>query len=541
VSRPEPFWTQAPAGKRASLALAIDPDACTACGICVAACEPGALSIAPADAERTAAERALAAAVRELPAASPEAMERARAIDPAGPAAALFLSPAAADAMCAGDAAEPGSGARLALRLALAAAVGHAAARNAALLAAAGDLRRQLADAIRHGLLDAVPTDDLDALAQGMRALGGPDVDVARLIARLEDAVGSERVDRERLEAMVAAAKDAADLEHACERAARQPAPPPAVLAAETLAWAATFPRNPFAGPVAFEPGPRAVRLAEGIAEGAVREAARRAGVLRRARAVLKNPLAPAEPVPAWPELTGEERAAAEPVLLVVDDPAYARMSLAERDALLASPRPLVILVLAERTADAGAVVPVLARKDLFVAQSTVGHPEHLTAALTAALAGGKPALIRVLAPGPSAIGIAPSETATHARAAVARRAFLLFVREPGRLPELHGNPDEASPGAEPADLVRWETLRELAGLAGPGVERAFERGRDRERDAARGEWEGRVTAADQRARQELERTLTERLMRLAAGDLAATPVAGSPAGDAIAPPEAAR
>jgi pyruvate/2-oxoacid:ferredoxin oxidoreductase alpha subunit/ferredoxin len=522
VSRTEPFWDKAPAGKRGSLALALDPDACTACGLCVAVCEPAALSPAPAAAERDARDRALLAALRDLPAASPDVIDRAQGLDPAGPAAALFLSPSAADAMTPGDSAEPGSGARLALRLALAAASAHAAARNDALLSAADDVRGQLGDAIRHGLLDAVPTDDLDALSSGLRALGGPDVDVAELLGRLESAVGSDRVDRERMEAMVAAAKEAANLHHACERAARRPVPPPTVLAAETLAWAATFPSNPFAGPVVFEPGPRSVRLAGGIVEGSVREAARRAGVLRRGRTVLKNALAAPEPAPAWVDLTEEERAAAEPLLLVLDDPAYARMSLSERDALLASPRPVVLFVLAENPGDAGAAIPVLARRDLFVAQSTVAHPEHLTAALTAALARGRPALIRVLAPAPSALGIAPDRMLEHAREAVARRAFLLFVREPGRLPELAGNPEETAAGVDSADLDRWVTLRELAGLAGAGVERAYERGRDLERSAARGEWEGRVGAAEQRARQELERKLTERLIRLSADDLAA-------------------
>ncbi|HMB70361.1 MAG TPA: hypothetical protein VKU85_13680, partial [bacterium] len=411
-----------------------------------------------------------------------------------------------------------------------AAAVTHGASRNDALLTTAGELRRRLADAIRHGLLDAVPTDDLDAISRGLRSLGGPDVDAAQLIGRLESAVGSDRVDAERLDALVAAAKEAADLQHTCERLARRPVPPPAILAAETLAWGATFPRNPFAGPTIFEPGPRAVRIAEGIAEGAVREAARRAAVLRRGEAVLKNPLAETAPVPAWPDLTDEERAAAEPLLLFLDDDAYARMSLADRDALLAAPRPVILIVLAEHPSDAGAAIPVLARRDLFVAQSTVAHPEHLTAAMTAALAGGKPALLRVLAPSPAALAIRPDEILTHSHTTVGRRAFLLFVRQPGRLPELAGNPDETSEGAEPADLGRWETLRELAGLAGAGIDRAYERGRDLERDAARGEWEGRVTAAEQRARQELERKLTERLMQLSADDLAA-------AADSVAPP----
>jgi hypothetical protein len=365
-------------------------------------------------------------------------------------------------------------------------------------------------------MLDAVPTDDLDAIAKGLRVLGGPDVDVADLVKRLEDACDSDRVDAERLAALVEAAKNVANLRDALAGTGTPPAPPPLVLAGGSFEGVVTFPDNPFAGPVVVAAGGQAARVALGIAHGATREVAAGAGVLRRARATLKQPLAPqpAE-VPAWSELDESERAGASPVLLALDAATWGRQELAAVDALLGSSRLVVVVVVSEAPLRPSPALAVLARRDVFTLQTSVAFPDHFATGLAEAFAHPRPAVVHVLAPSPVLAGSEPDQLVALARRPVEERAFPLFRWDGERL-HLDGNPESPGGVILPADLAVWDTLTELAGIGGPVVEHAREEGRVAERDAARDQWEPRVEAAVRGERVEMERRLTGRLMELA-------------------------
>jgi pyruvate-ferredoxin/flavodoxin oxidoreductase len=518
VSRTASLFDEAPKGKGALLALGIDPTMCQTCGVCIEACEPAALTDGEASADRRRRDLGIHGGVRQLPAPSAATLDRIR--EPAGLAAALLLGPENRSTMSGGDHAEPASGARLALRLVLAATVSHLAPRLAAFMGELDELRAKFAEEIRSGMLDAIPTNDLDAIAQGLRVLGGPDVDVAELIKRVEDACDSDRIDAERLSALVDAAKDVANLRDACARTASPPVPPPLVLAGESLEWAATFPDNPFAGPVVVDAGRSAARVALGLSEGTMRDVARGAGVARRARAALAQPLALAatEP-PSWSELEDAERAWAPPVTLVLDAATWGRQELSAVEALLGSSRPVVVVVLSDRPVRPSPALHALARRDVFTLQSSIAFPDHLVSGLADALSRVGPALVHVLAPSPSAAGVGTEQLIERARQPVEARAFPLFRYEPregsiGRL-SLDDNPEILTTEARSEDLAAWETLTELAGIGGPGVEHAREEGRTAERDAARREWEPRIDDAAREAREEMEQRLTSQLMTL--------------------------
>jgi pyruvate-ferredoxin/flavodoxin oxidoreductase len=292
------------------------------------------------------------------------------------------------------------------------------------------------------------------------------------------------------------------------------------VLAGESLEWAATFPDNPFAGPVVVDAGRSAARVALGLSEGTMRDVARGAGVARRARAALAQPLALAatEP-PSWSELEDAERAWAPPVTLVLDAATWGRQELSAVEALLGSSRPVVVVVLSDRPVRPSPALHALARRDVFTLQSSIAFPDHLVSGLADALSRVGPALVHVLAPSPSAAGVGTEQLIERARQPVEARAFPLFRYEPregsiGRL-SLDGNPEILTNEARSEDLAAWETLTELAGIGGPGVEHAREEGRTAERDAARREWEPRIDAAAREAREEMEQRLTSQLMTL--------------------------
>ncbi len=186
------------AGNGELLFLAIDPDTCTGCGLCIEACEPSALYFDQKDPARLeTASRAVFRDLSGLPAPSSES--RARVDASLGAPRGELLAPSARAVLQGSDGAEAGSGARLALRLALGTAAAKAVEERRPLLREIAELREGLAGAIHDTLGRALPDRDLDTLARGLDSLDRPETELAELTARVETAFDSERIDVARL------------------------------------------------------------------------------------------------------------------------------------------------------------------------------------------------------------------------------------------------------------------------------------------------------------------------------------------------------
>ncbi len=493
----------------AFLSLALDPTTCQNCGVCVEACEPGALAEMPADEDRRARDLDRCAAIDALPAAEPAGG------DVPGAGAMRLLRHGARPAMIGGDGADPGSGSRLALRLALAAAADGETTRREERIGVLAEMQERFSNEIRHSLLDAVPTDDLDAISKGLRVLGGPDVEVAALVERLEDTCGSERVDGEKLAGLVDAAKDLADVRDSLRRANEAAVPPPMVLAGRSLEWACRFPANPFRGAVVVTSPDSAAETAAGLVTANAREAAHRARIVRDAKDALSNPLSrdPSHPDPEWDELDEDERRWASPVLLVLDREAWGRQREDAWKRLLEGGRPIVTIVLSDGSAPPTVALRTLGRRDVPVLASSVGDPDHLVEGLAAMLRGGGPAVAEILAPEPQRCGREPGTLVAQARRLVASRAFPLLRFDPASgETDLSGNPEAADGEVRDEGRRIWELLGEVAGVRG----RAVERGREQGRADAENEEAAHLEAARRETAADLERRLTRQLMDLA-------------------------
>ncbi len=476
-----------PAGQPEVLLFAIDPAACKACGLCVAVCEPEALSSAPRDDTRVAAARAACDVLDELPDTPGKAIERLLDTDVPGRAAALSLSRHARVPMASGDPAEPGSGARLALRLVLGAVEAHGQASASRLLDAVASLHGEVGEKIRASLAAALPSTDLDALAEGLHALGRPDVSLHELAERVERAHDSGPIDAAALDALVVTGRKLADLAFAIRQGPQGLGRARAslvVAASDATAWACTFPQNPFQIPVAVDTSGRPAALAEGLLAGTADAFLDDVRLLRRARLVLDRPreAAHAEGQLATLDLdalTDEERTFRTP--LVVFAAARDLAGDAGFERLLRSGEPVIVLALADADPSGSPDLGIgsLLARDAFVTQSSVARPDHLVAAVLQALRHGGPALLHVHAPSPARDGIAPGDVLGYAEQAIATRTFPLFVYDPhregtfGTRLDLAGNPATASgPPAHERCLALWRTLREIAGLETPFTQR---------------------------------------------------------------------
>jgi len=578
VSRTAPFFGEpeaaAPQGRGSGelFLLAVDPDACKGCGVCVAACEPEALQSAADSAERTRTARGLWRRLEELPEPGPETVERARTHEEVGPLAGAMLPKASREIVAAADGAEAGSGAALAVRQTLATVAYHLEvapeAARPARLAAIDALREELAGAIHDGLARALPDRDLDALALGLGTLDRPDADLSELTSRVEHALEGDRVDVARMRRLVDVARRLSDQRvrlGGSEAGEGRPAPLGLVLAGRAAAWGGAFPYTPFAVPVTVDATGDAAGVARGLLEGGLTGAVELARTERRARIELaaKTPseaAKAAEEVKAlarltWRDLDAAERSLCPPVFVVASEDELLGDDSGGLADLLAGDLPVKVVLLADaprpdRPVSVARWITWIGHPNAVVVQTSVGAGDHLATGVAAALGHDGPALVRVHAPEPARDGFLAHETLDRAREAVATRAFPLFVSLPGSAQEgdaddlprvdLTGNPEPEAAGTESPELLRaWRLLQRWAGAdeafaaaaaATEERERAEQERQEHEQEIAtlRAEYEQRLAEAQAATQAEMARRVRNKLLALAARRAAAAGANGS-------------
>lgn len=511
LARTAPFFDepeQTEKGTGEIFTLAIDPDACRACGLCLAVCEPEALAAQPDGPERTREARGLQALVEALPAPSRETVERARAHPDIGPLAGVLLDPEARRVMGGGEGAEPGSGAALAVRWALGTAVWHLAPRRRELLERIDDLRRRLAAAVHDELAGALPERDLDALARGLESVELPDADLGEITERVESAFDSRRVDVVRLRRLVGVARRVADLAHHVGGGeGRRGRAPFGVVLGPGAEHLAAFPWNPFGVPVTVESSGETAEVARGLAAGRLQEALEQARLLRRAERELGSPQEAARGGGLslrLEDLTDEERRACPPVWVVAEERELTSKGLAGLFELLGTDLPVRFLLF---TTEPSRNRPRIEWQKVALStfgQTSLAAPEHLERSVVAATESAGPALICIHTPSPSRGQFAPDRTLERAQEALAAGHLPLYPElsvESGSDAEL---PDAQWSGTPQVDADRT----------------ALEKRHREELAAVRADYEARLAAVSAEVqadiRLETARRVRARLLELA-------------------------
>jgi len=556
------------------LLLAIDPNACQRCNLCVAECPEEAL--APADPAR-AAEAEAEARTRwhvweALPDTGGATIARAAEHPDLDPLAAALLSRHCARAQVGGGLSEPGSGERLATRLVTALAEYHAQRQQARLLKTIGERRDALEAWVRSGLAEGLSGAGAAVLAEALDAGSTGRLGLAELGSHLDRMGSPITVDRQ---ALRRAARLVDQLEALRHRIAEGVdglgrARFGVVIAPGSAADLAAWPDHPWFAPVVVEASGPGVELARGIARGLMGTHLDAIRTLRRAEVVAKAPkdlptqLAEVDRL-GWADLTAEERASCPPLLLLADEHALLEHGFGALTHLLETDLAVKVVLLdglgrMDRSAEPSLVAA--SHRTAFVLTGSLAHPGHLGRGLVDAFAFAGPALIHLHAPSPSRHGFPADATLAQARRAVEGRAHVLFRYDPrgdglfGTRASVDGNPEPDADwgGATFVDWVRsearfaplftgaedgavapavertgadrlaiWGTLRELTGLVSPFTERI--RAEVQEEVAAAHQKQLDELGAAQKAeiaqiragfdREALER-LTQRLMTLA-------------------------
>ncbi|MEJ2274913.1 MAG: 4Fe-4S binding protein, partial [Woeseiaceae bacterium] len=472
VAVTEPFFIDAEARQKDSaelLSIAINPEACKTCGICVASCEPGALVSRPLDdASREAAHRTWEtwSATPDTPGTS---IDKAAAGDVPGPTAALLLSRYCQFALAGGDHAEAGSGEKLATRLLLAATEYHEqpiVQRMAETLAQTGNEIRAL---IHETLSGALPEADLDAVADQLAATTSPRIDLKTLSANVTGGDDDHSIDTRYLRRLIDLANRLGEARHALvagEHGLGRARYGLTIAGGRTAAWAGGFPRNPFQAPVVVDMSGDATQLSAGLVEGHLEATTEVVRLLRLARLEIDRPDGldwKRDELKAlrWHDLDKEELALSPPLILVGSDEMLAARGLSQLMWLLNSRLPVKVLILssldlgldevAVNDPRGGIGMLALAQRNAFIAQTSVADAGHFGTSVLQALEFDGPALIQVYAPSPSRDGFASKQAIEQARRAVRARVLPLFRYDPraagvfGSRISLDGNSDRAA------------------------------------------------------------------------------------------------
>ena len=439
------------------LMLAVDTEGCKGCGICIQCCEPGALQIARQSSHSLSQARRIQKAWHQLPDTELATIQRLGQQPEVGMAAAAALAPGAGLAVVGGDGAEPGSGAKLALRLTLAVVEARQAPRFEDFLRQVNTTREKITGLIRNILADALPADDLDALARGLQNIDSRQADMTTLIGEAEEQAIDNAIDAARLRRLVDLARDLGDLAWRLStgRQGMGRARLSLVLSPDSMVgWASSFPHNPFSGPVTLDSTGDGAQLAAGLLEGQLRQATEGFVLMRKARVELERA---ADATRAWSnlealtwrDLDDDERALCPSLLLVGDSSLLGGRGLGQVAWILGNDLPIKILLLADldlglsRQADLEAPLSkvddvtidlgllALAQRRACIAQTSIGSTPHFSGSIQSAFDFPGPALLHVHAPSPARHGFAPDQTLRRAQAAVAARVFPLFRYHP--------------------------------------------------------------------------------------------------------------
>ncbi|WP_240991974.1 pyruvate ferredoxin oxidoreductase [endosymbiont of Riftia pachyptila] len=472
------------------LTLTINPEACKACGLCIAVCEPQALTPQPQDQQRLASAQQQWQAWEQLPDTPSETIERVAGEAEPGPMGAQQLSRYALLALASGDTAEAGSGEKIALRQIL----GTTEFRMQPLLHRfAGELEQlqsRISGLIRETLVDALPSADLDALSKRLEQLQSRSVEISELIDHTNDQLESSGVDAVRLARLTRLAQKLSQHHwqlvqgpQGLGRARYGIALAPGSISE----WAATFPLNPFQVPVSLGLPGATSELAMGLLQGQLATALQTLRLVHQAKQELgeagRNPIAPQQLT--WDNLSAEERALCPPLLLIGSEEALGGEEFSQIASQLNSGLPIKVILLAEldggldqieqqgkplaasHDARTNLGLMALAQRSAFVAQCSIADPSHLHRSLRSALDFSGPALMRLHAPSPLRHGFASDRTLEQARLAVRSRSFPLFSYDPrgegvfGSRLDLQGNPARSallhnSDDGQPLTPAHW-------------------------------------------------------------------------------------
>ncbi len=454
------------------LSLVVNSDGCKGCGICADSCAENVISMSAIQQtpEIISHSKEDWKAWEQLPDSSSTSIEQIAkaAIDPV---AAQMLSRHCAFTLASGDGAEAGSGEKIALRMALTTIEYRQQPLFHQWSESIADQLSEITQSIRATLSEALPTDDLEAMAYQLSQIKSRRIDIIKLIPGDKDRLDSAGVDAAQLRELIEIAQGLGDLQRHLQsgesglgRARYSLAISPGIHSS----WAGTFPYNPFQVPTLINTTGDLIATAMGMIQGEIENLGLSLALVRKATNALKNSGSSKQKASAsqisWDEMNAEEKRLISPLVVVANSRELAGTNMAQLSWLLKSNLPVKVLVMNDhglgldnettainmsgsKNLGESLVLQSLFGGDAYIAQTSIATAEHLHQCMNEALNYHGPALIDIYTPSPLTHGHTTTQVLELAQQAIDTRVAPLLRYNPesdglfGKRLILEGNP----------------------------------------------------------------------------------------------------
>ena len=454
--------------------LIINPDSCKACGLCVELCRAqvsvtqdedseiqpiSALTHNLQDSQRTneqvVAYKKQWQIWQKTPDTASATIERLLHEQSLSAGSALMLSRYNAFALSGGDSGELASGEKIAMRQLLSATEYHQQPLLHLFIADLERLREELKGEIKSSLSAALPTDDLQQLADKLSDVKTRQIDLNSLLDQDAPVMDNSSIDALRVRHLVKLVLAINDLHWKLSQGlygigrARYSL---CITSSSIASWAGHFPYNPFHVPVVIDVSGESVQMATGLMQGHIHDLLLAVSVMRQAKASIDSRYAKETAKLAqlsWSDLSHEEQQLCPPLFLIGGDDLLGSHGFSQIASVLNSNYPIKVIIFNELDAglstqnassyasnhrwDSGNNLAMMAmsQKNAYVAQTSIADNNHFQQSVQQLLSNNSAGLLSIHTPSPQRHGFKPEQTLQQAELAVNSGMFPLFQYNP--------------------------------------------------------------------------------------------------------------
>lgn len=403
------------AGSGALFSLAVDPNACTQCGICVAACPEDALQIHDRRQQTYNEVQQTWSAFTTLPDTAGDTIRRLVEDEDHHSLAALALSRHFYHSLSGGQAADDGSAQKVMLHQITTVAESMYQRHQQQAIEHLKQLQKDLDAQIQKQLSKALPAEQYETLLAALHRQRASQVPFDTIISEWGHEEHLRLIDTKVLRRRVTLAKDLQVLQQVLTEGPTGMGRSRFGVALDSEQWGSTFPWNPWAVPVVVQGRRGQASLVRGLWQGQVRHVLDNLRLVRRAELEAKNKYDNYQHDSgiahlSWTDLSNEERQWVPPILWVIDRAQYAQedqqaiAQLWEEDIpvkliLLDDAAPAYDQALAYTHETMRQVMQSLSTPNLRLVKTTLALPEHLFKGLQLALHSPDPAMVWLMTP----------------------------------------------------------------------------------------------------------------------------------------------
>lgn len=408
-------WERQSAGAGALFTLAIDPGACTQCGICVAACPEDALQMHDRKAKTFEEVEQTWKAFNFLPDTSGDTVRRLVEDDTHEALSALTLSRHFYHSLSGGQPEDDGSAQKVLLHQVTTVAESLYQHHQQEAIGQLRELQKALDVQIQKQLSKALPAEHYETLLAALHRHRASRLPFDTIINEWGHEEHLRLIDTKTLERRAALAKDLQDLLWVLTEGPTGMGRSRYGVAVDAHQWGTAFPWNPWSVPAVVHGQMGQAGLVRGLWQGQVRHVLDNLRLVRRAALEAKNKYNPHQhdkeiAALQWADLTKEERAWVPPVLWVIDREHWAREDQQAIAQMWSADIPVKVVLLDHGAPDYDQglsyiydtlrqVMQALSTPQLRLVMTTLADANHLFKSLQMALHSSSPALMWLLAP----------------------------------------------------------------------------------------------------------------------------------------------